>query len=364
MNEMNRELKFRVWDEKKDCWIKDYIQYYPEEPIVKQGHTIQQFTGMLDKNGNEIYEGDIIRGKFDMGPGGMTIHTAIVRWANEEGYQWNYWDLDTIEVVGNIFEKHIPESFYKAMKDIEEGKTVPLNKALNEIPIDHITNVIGKEWKPAEEYYKKMNYKNQEPEQEALKSVLDKIEDMDKEREAWKKMFMLQSKLVVGAELKNIELEKEIEGYKKFEKLYKECARVAEKGERECKIDLRICRENLEAIKKLFYIKVDEVRELEKLLEDFKKVIENTWKAFEGGMSNVWDFEGGYKLIPNKVKVLREEIKRLDKLIQLNMKDLHQVVDERDHLYDVNKTLKGERDFLQACLNNVNQNLKKMTGEK
>ena len=30
--------------------------------------------------------------------------------------------------------KNIPDSFYKALKDIEKGKTVPLDKALNEEP--------------------------------------------------------------------------------------------------------------------------------------------------------------------------------------------------------------------------------------
>jgi FtsZ-binding cell division protein ZapB len=33
-----------------------------------------------------------------------------------------------------IMNKNIPESFDKAVKDIEEGKTVPLNTALNEEP--------------------------------------------------------------------------------------------------------------------------------------------------------------------------------------------------------------------------------------
>lgn len=38
------------------------------------------------------------------GPGGMIERVARVHFDNLRGYQWNYWDLDTIEVIGNIFE--------------------------------------------------------------------------------------------------------------------------------------------------------------------------------------------------------------------------------------------------------------------
>lgn len=53
---------------------------------------------MKNKNGKEIYQEDIIRGKY-YGLGEATVHTAIVRWNDE---QWCDWDLDTVEVVGNL----------------------------------------------------------------------------------------------------------------------------------------------------------------------------------------------------------------------------------------------------------------------
>lgn len=99
-----RAFKFRVYDEKKNCWVVDYIQYYPMDTFVKQGHTIQQFTGMLDNNLREIYEGDLVKAKNNI------VYTC--KYSNEEAAfildfidSFVYLsDFDHLEVVGNIFE--------------------------------------------------------------------------------------------------------------------------------------------------------------------------------------------------------------------------------------------------------------------
>ena len=74
------------------------------------------------------------------------------------------------------------EHFLKALQDIEQGKVVTLDKLLNE-----------------------------EPSSEEQQKVFDSIESIDAEREAWKRMFDLQSKLVMGLEMDKIRLEKLIE---------------------------------------------------------------------------------------------------------------------------------------------------------
>ena len=64
---MNRELKFRVWAIKARQWITvhsfaigEYNGIYPFG-ISPETVIIQQFTGLQDKNGAYIYEGDIIQ---------------------------------------------------------------------------------------------------------------------------------------------------------------------------------------------------------------------------------------------------------------------------------------------------------------
>jgi len=64
-----REIKFQVWDQDtKQMWTWDDILQGVDHGVICFVEMIQQdqfvkrqFTGLLDKNGKEIYEGDILR---------------------------------------------------------------------------------------------------------------------------------------------------------------------------------------------------------------------------------------------------------------------------------------------------------------
>jgi hypothetical protein len=58
---MTREIKFRVWDKQNKLWVAGWGIGQSGVQSDVGSKVFMQYTGLTDKNGKEIYEGDIVQ---------------------------------------------------------------------------------------------------------------------------------------------------------------------------------------------------------------------------------------------------------------------------------------------------------------
>ena len=110
---MTNRFKFRAWDRINDKWLsnKNCIEigtgyltgFYDVEQAFNRRYVLMQCTGLKDKNGKLIYEGDIVKETLTDFINEEII--TVVKW-DKLNASYNLENLQNCEreVIGNIYE--------------------------------------------------------------------------------------------------------------------------------------------------------------------------------------------------------------------------------------------------------------------
>ena len=124
---MSREIKFRAWVKK----TKTMVDLYQTTPLALDANLqqdgifipfseefiIMQFSGLKDKNDNEIYEGDVIKTSWE-GNKEVVFRKGCFCYQTG-GDKYHIFNEKKVEVIGNIYEN---KDLLKA--ELSEGELI------------------------------------------------------------------------------------------------------------------------------------------------------------------------------------------------------------------------------------------------
>ncbi len=81
-----RKIKFKAWDLENRLLMRLNSIECNKGELIKKDHVLLQFTGLYDKEGEEIYEMDVLM---------LSLNKFVVFW-NEEKNGWYYSPIENI----------------------------------------------------------------------------------------------------------------------------------------------------------------------------------------------------------------------------------------------------------------------------
>jgi hypothetical protein len=220
--------------------------------------------------------------------GGMYVDKYFLHFEDGTDEQVNYGVWDQLEVGDEYIVADVPDSFVEAMKDIAEGITVTLDKALNEKPPIN--------WKDAHDMQQKLVISyvlENEKLKDEIKLLNNSVKSVKNSFEYFQDRFYKQRDLTEKYKKRAIEAEEKLKPSKKTEE---------------------ICKQIEEIYKERDYYKMHSHiletanDELDRANKTMKETLINIWECFEARSEIYHTDWHGFQALGNKARICLENI--------------------------------------------------------